>query len=443
MTIVRQRPALSFFIACLALDLCCLGHVQAADYYVDGAAGNDSHAGGQSSPFASIHRALHVSKPGDTIHVAPTATYTGPVWIATGGTAQAPITLEGEGTGVNLPKIVGSNSFGIQVAAGVSHVTIQGFDISAPGNWSGIYLSPGTTHIIINGNSVHDSGASGIGSVGSDYVTVSNNVVYNNAFVTTSSCGSGISLYQLRNSDISTTVKNYVVNNIAFQNTNTPGGSCNDSDGNGIIIDDSRNTQHNSPYGPYMATTLIANNVAYKNGRRGIHVYSSDNVVVSNNTLYENNQDPYAGYFEDGEITLLRAGGVLLYNNVVYSDGVVNSQHYHAGISIQQCEGAPIVLNDNLLYNPYNNSQYAIFINASSGWASTNTISVAPLGRGNKWGDPLFRSPTGAGVVADFRVRSASPALGIGNRRYAPTSDILGMPTPVRPTAGAYELPAN
>jgi parallel beta-helix repeat protein len=441
--IFRKRHALHLLMTCVALDLCCLGHASATDYYVDGGAGSDTHAGLQNTPFASIHHALHVSKPGDTIHVIPTATYAGPVWIATGGTAQAPITLKGEGAGSTLPKILGSNSFGIQVATGVSYVTIQGFDVSAPGNWLGIYISPGTSHIVVNGNSVHDSGGGGIGSVGSDYVTVSNNVVFNNAAVTTSYCGSGISLYQLRNSDASTAVKNYILNNIVFQNTNTPGGACTDSDGNGIIIDDSRNTQHSSSYGPYSATTLIANNVVYKNGRRGIHVYSSDNVVISNNTLYENNQDPYAGYFQDGEITLFRAGGVLVYNNAVYSDGVVNSRYFHAGISIHQCEGAPITLNNNLFYNAFNTSQYAVFINTSPGWVSTNTISAAPLGQGNKWGDPLFKNPTGTGLAAGFQVRPSSPALGMGNRKYAPTSDILGVPTPVRPTAGAYELSVN
>ena len=440
---ISGRWVAFLLMTCCILDLRCLGYAHAADYYVDGAAGSDANAGLQSQPFASIHHALHVSQPGDTIHVAPTVTYTGPVWIATSGTAQAPITIKGEGIGANLVQIVGSNSFGIQVAAGVSYVTIQGFDVSAPGNWTGVYLSSGTSHIIINGNRIHDSGGSGIGVVNSDYVTVSNNVVYNNAAVTTSSCDSGISLYQLRNSDGSTAVKNYVLNNIVFQNTNRPGGSCSDSDGNGIIIDDSRNTQNNSPYGPYPGTTLIANNVIYENGRRGIHVYKSDNVAILNNTLYENNQDPYAGKFEDGEITLLQTGGVLVYNNAVYSDGVVSGQRYHVGISIQQCEGGPIVVDNNLLYNPYNTSQYAIFINTNACWISTNTISVAPLGQGNRWGDPLFKNPAGVGLAADFEVLLGSPALGLGNRRYAPTSDILGNPTPHLPTAGAYELPVN
>jgi serralysin len=430
-------------MVCCILDLCCLGYADAAEYYVDGMAGNDGYAGLQSQPFASIHRALHVSRPGDTIHVAPTLTYTGPVWIATSGTAQAPITIKGEGTGADLVKIVGSNSFGIQVAAGVSYVTIQGFDVSAPGDHAGIFLSPGTSHIIVNGNRVHDSGSSGIGAVNADYVTISNNVVYNNAFVTTSSCGSGISLYQLRNSDDSTAIKNYVLNNIVFKNTNTPGGPCGDSDGNGVIVDDSRNTQHNSPYGPYLGATLVANNVVYKNGGRGIHVYSSDNVIVSNNTLYENNQDPYTGKWEAGEITLFRTGGDLVYNNAVYSDGLVNSHRYHVGISIQQCEGGAITANNNLLYNANNTSRYAVFINTNPGWASTNTVSVAPLGQWNRWGDPLFKNPAGEGLAADFEVLRGSPALGLGNQGYAPTSDILGNPAPQWPTAGAYERPVN
>jgi parallel beta-helix repeat protein len=440
---VRSCFVFGLLVISLALNVCWPGHVRAADYYVDGAAGSDTYAGGQSSPFASIHRALHVSKPGDTIHVAPTVTYTGPVWIATSGTAQAPITLVGESTGANLPTIIGSNSFGIQVAAGVSYVTVQGFDVSAPGDHIGIYLSPGTSHVIVHGNRVHDSGASGIAAINSDYVTVSGNIVYNNATVTTSSCGSGISLYQLRNSDNSTATKNYVIKNIVFQNTNTPGGACGDSDGNGIIIDDSRNTQNSSPYGPYPGVTLVADNVSYKNGGRGIHVYSSDNVMIANNTLYENNQDQHGGTWEAGDITLFRTGRDWVFNNIVYSDGLVNGYFYHVGISIQQCEGGPIVVNNNLLYNPNNASQYAVFINTNPGWANTNVVSVAPLGAWNRWGDPLFRDPTAQGLAADFEVMHGSPALLLANPRFTPTSDILGNPLLQWPSAGAYERPVN
>ena len=334
----------------------------ATDYYVDGRHGSNSNAGTPGSAFDTIYRALDLVQPGDTIHVMPTVTYSGPFWIMAHGTSDAPITIKGEGSGANMTQVVGANSFAIQVAESASYVTVQGFDASSPGNYSAIFVSPGATHIAIIGNRAHDSGGAGIAASGADYVNVSNNIVFNNTFNTSSSCASGISLYQLRNTDGSTSIKNYVVNNFIYGNTNTPGGACDDSDGSGIIIDDAWNTQNGSPYGVYPGATLIANNVAFKNGGRGIHIYRSDNVIVANNTLYWNNQDPNGGPWQPGEITLIRSKNDKILNNIAYSDGLVNGYFHHVGISIQFCPGGYISVNNNLVYNAPNSIGYAYYV---------------------------------------------------------------------------------
>ncbi len=434
----------SFILKSALLAFClgtCVAH--AADYYIDGKSGRDSNTGTEGNPFATIYRALDVVRPGDTIHVLPTTTYAGPFWISAQGLPGAPITIVGEGSGTAMAKVVGSNSFAIQVAESSSYVTIQGFDASSPGNYSAIFVSPGATHIAIIGNRAHDSGAAGIGTSGADYVTVSNNIVFNNAFNTSTACASGISLYQLRNTDGSTAIKNYVVNNVVYGNANKPGGPCDDSDGNGIVVDDAWNSQNNSPYGVYPGATLIANNVAFKNGGRGIHIYRSDNVFVTNNTLYYNNQDLNGGPWQPGEITLIRSGNDKIFNNIAYSDGLVNGYFHHVVISIQFCPGGYIVANNNLLYNATNDITDAYYVPADAAHENASTISVAPWGSWNIWADPQFKDPTAAGINADFQVLRGSRAAGMGNRAYTPVADILGNPAPQWPTVGAYELSVN
>jgi parallel beta-helix repeat protein len=59
------------------------------------------------------------------------------------------------------------------------------------------------------------------------------------------------------------------------------------TDGNGIIIDDSRNSQGGGGP-PYVGTFLIENNLVFDNGGRGINIFESDNVIARNNTLYQN-----------------------------------------------------------------------------------------------------------------------------------------------------------
>ena len=416
----------------------------AADYYVDGKNGSNANPGTQSRAFATIFHALDVVHPGDTIHVMPTMTYAGPFWISAHGTANAPITIKGEDSGATMTQVVASNNFAIQVAESSSYITIQGFDASAPGNYSAIFVSQGATHISIVGNRAHGSGNAGIGTSGADYLTIANNVVFGNAFNTSSSCASGILLYQLRNTDGSTATKNYVINNVVYGNSNTPGGPCDDSDGNGIIIDDSWNSQNDSPYGVYPGTTLIANNVAFKNGGRGIHIYRSNNVIVANNTLYDNNQDLNGGSWDPGEITLIRSQNVKIFNNITYSDGLVNGYFHHVGISIQFCPVGYIVVNNNLLYSASNNINNAFYLPTDAAHENAiATISVAPWGSWNIWANPQFKNPTGSGTNADFAVLRGSRALGFGNRYFTPVTDILGDAEPQWPTVGAYEVPVN
>ncbi|MDC6684683.1 hypothetical protein N4Q63_26800, partial [Leclercia adecarboxylata] len=143
--------------------------------------------------------------------------------------------------------------------------------------------------------------------------------------------------------DTSTAVKTSIIGNIVYQNTNTPTVGCGgnslglDSDGNGIIVD--RNDGITNKL-PYHGRTLIANNVVYGNGGRGIHIYQSDHVTVTSNSTYYNNQDPNEGNYLPGEVEANASGDIAIYDNIFYSDGGTgrNGGQYtgsHVGISFQ------------------------------------------------------------------------------------------------------------
>ena len=410
----------------------------AADWWVDGANGNDTGPGSRSSPFRNIFWGLHVAQPGDTVHVLPTTTY-GPVYIARSGEPGAPITLLGAAAASSYVSILASDTFGIQVAPGTSWITIGGFDVRATGDRTAIYLSRETTHVVVQGNYAHDSGDAGIAAVGTDYLTVSGNVVARNARNGATACLSGISVYQLRDTDGATSIKNEITGNVVFGNTNAPGAGCDDSDGNGIIVDDSRNTQGGSTYGPYPGATLVADNVVFGNGGRGIDVFESDNVGIVDNTLFHDNQDPFEQSWKPGEIMLSDSGGLLVMNNVAWGDGVVDGYNFHAEISVESCSGEAVIIDNNLLWDDAGLVDTALFAPVSGSHLSTATLRIGSWDHWNRWANPDLVSASLDPGRADFRLQAGSPGAGLGNPTYTMPTDILGAPAPVHPTVGAYE----
>jgi len=174
-----------------------------------------------------------------------------------------------------------------------------------------------THHIRVVNNKIYKCGGAGIQFVHSDYITVEHNTVYQNGWYSPYG-NSGISLAQNANFDNNTGYKMYVINNVSSSNyTYVPfyaGGTI--TDGNGIIIDDSKNTQNGSTFGSYTGRTLVANNVVFNNGGSGIHSYYSEHVDVINNTAYMNSQNPA---INNGEIFAIASDDVNFLNNILYS----------------------------------------------------------------------------------------------------------------------------
>ena len=401
-------------------------------YFVN-PSGNDSNTGrSESSAFRTIQRASNVSIAGDTILVM-NGTYTNDcadcyvVGITRSGTATNWITYKAY-PGHN-PVLKFNGWAGFKVMHGASYIEISGFEII--GNAANITLdyalsqknngsNPLTTgagiaidgrsgghphHIRILKNRVHDCGGGGIGAIQSDYITFSNNEVYNNAWYSPYA-ESGIGTLQSWNYDDSPGYRIVITGNKVYNNRSyVPWLNTGEmSDGNGIIIDDGKNTQNGSTLGAYKGRTLVANNISFGNGGSGIHSYLSERVDIINNTAYMNNQTPGLNY---GEIFANASGDVTIMNNILVAspNKAANSNWNNTGLTYD----------------------YNVIFGGST---------IAVKGPHDLVLDPQFIAPSLNPLSANFRLTSSSPAINNGVDWAGIGVDFEGN---VRPTSGAYD----
>jgi parallel beta-helix repeat protein len=299
--------------------------------YVSGTGSEGNDGLSEAKPLRNIQTAVLQSGPGDTV-------------LVMNGTASAWFALMAYPG--HKPLLKSINWQAIKIMA--SYVLVQGFTIQ--GNRDAVTLeqarremsnldNPATSgqgisvealypdrlvrphHVVIRRNTIFKCPGSGIGTGNADYVTIEDNVVWGNAWYSPYAT-SGISMYQNWNSDASSGTKMIVRRNMIYQNANKIPFFQSDpdpakrtiTDGNGIIVDDSRSTQNGSTLGAYKGRTLIENNIVFDNGGRGIHVFKSDNVDIVNNTTRHNSVQPET---PEGEITTLFAGNVRVFNNIM------------------------------------------------------------------------------------------------------------------------------
>ncbi len=405
--------------------------VQAANsgliYYVDASAGNDSNDGTtETAPLETIDKAAEKVVPGDTVLVK-NGTYNEPngINMRNSGTPSAWITFKAY---PGHKPFVSSSAWCTFCIDNKSYIEISGFEITninlAPtdpkdGGGDGIFAKNDSHHIRLLNNIIHGAGGGGIATVHTDYMYIEGNTVYDNA--KRSVFGqSGISLYQSYNYDTNDGYHNIIRRNMIYDNENLrpfkySGNGIELTDGNGIIIDDSRNTQQNSGTNPhyrqaYSSFTLIENNVIFNNGGRGIHVFESDNVVAVNNTLYQNNRTSTIS----GELTAISAGNVYFYNNAVYarSGKNVNAINY---------ESKWITFNYNIYFN------YA---------------DKPIIGSNDQMVDPKYVNPSFDPTTANFRLQFTSPAINTATSTSAPKIDFDGNQRPIGSgyDIGAYEF---
>ncbi len=312
-------------------------------YYVSGS-GNDNNSGlSTSSAFKTIQKAADLTNPGDTVLIM-NGVYTNigkagsVVSIKRSGTANAWIRYKAYPG--HFPKIQHNTWNGITISNKASYIEINGLEVI--GNNANITLDyamsektnkqnpltngncisvDGRTnghvhHIRILNNKVHDCGGAGISAIQADYVTIDNNVVFNNAWYSVYGC-SGISMLSNWNSDNNQGYKMFVTNNKTYNNRMyipwIAVGKI--TDGNGIIIDSTRNDE-NPKLGVYKGRTLVKNNLAFNNGGSGIHAFLSEHVDIVNNTAFLNNQSPE---LNGGQIFAHTSSDVRILRNILYA----------------------------------------------------------------------------------------------------------------------------
>ncbi len=361
-----------------------------SDRYVDAVDGDDSRNGGsEAQAWQSLAFAIGQLEPGTTLFVmdgvydenmAGAAHYL----IDRGGTAEQWIRIVAA-PGAS-PRIEATTDSAVEIA-GANYVEWSGFEIAGVGFSAdndfgyGIVARDGH-HFEFRNNAIYGMANSGIGGgEGSSHFTISNNLIHDNALWSDDG-SSGISLWRLENrgfDDEADGYSNRIVGNEIFGNENRKACNCVDfraiTDGNGIIVD-----QNNLDHLKYTGRTLIAENVVYNNGGKGINIYQSRRIDVRNNTTFQNAFTTTL----DGprtEVATYQSNDVRIENNIFWpSDGL-------PPVVIEQGEASIV-----------------------------NNIHVAP----NPGGDNANNYVTDPGIVApsidpdeaDFRLRNDSLALG-------------------------------
>lgn len=312
-------------------------------FYVSANSGNDGNDGlSTSSPWRSLQSGIKRLQAGQTLLVMDgdyrELKVDGQVHYSVdrGGSSGNWIRIA-NAPGHN-PVIVASRGTGILVQAPyveVSGLRVRGSGFSQSNNW-GIGISVTDTHNVrVVGNRISDMPLSGISIVDSSKFQIIGNDVSNNSFWSPLQ-GSGISIWHSRNKGQGADSDGYhnrIIGNRVYGNENKVKSSHKNyeviTDGNGIIVDSTQETG-------YSGRTLIANNLVYDNGGRGVIIWKADRVDVLFNTAYQNGQtDGIAG--GAAELAAGRSNDIKIANNVGWArsglpaiifDAVSNGRSY-------------------------------------------------------------------------------------------------------------------
>ena len=287
------------------------GGAQATTWYF-APTGSDSNTGSANSPWLNPGNHNASYNPGDTLQIGA-GTYT-PTWgwqlTAKGSASGGYITLQCWRNFSSHISVTTANMAGIFLIHGAAYWDIRGCDISGSGaNASGISVGGSFSapfgaihHIVVENNSIHGAACAGVGVGGNgnisggtaypvDYVTIRNNNVYQNSTTAPAHC-SGIDIYEPIAYDTLSGYHLIIQGNVVDWNNDCDTCSTPPTDGNGIILDDFKYTQNTIPgFSSYTPATLVAGNTVYNNGGKAIHAFQSQNVTISGNYTWGNNED--------------------------------------------------------------------------------------------------------------------------------------------------------
>lgn len=338
-------------------------------------------------PWRTIQKAVNSAEAGSTIVVLD-GDYYEHVYMPRGS-----LTVRAENQ--QVPLLVGSIG-----SNGIGNVTIDGLRVSNRVGGGpvtkGIWFSH-CNNLLIRNNRVYSCIGGGISADQCDNTVIEWNITHSNAFWDVAQ-HSGISVYQPRDVNRSTAQASqtgiHIRNNTSFSNQNLLNNPIwgRPTDGNGIVVDDTRNlTAPSGNNQTYIKKVVVENNLCYFNGGQGVHCYQSDNVLIRNNTCYKN----LISFDFGGEVSVVKSRNVNVINNILFArDGrYVNLQY----------EATNVRWDANLLHNG----------------GSHPEVFNRPL---TVYANPHFEN-------GSFRLRATSPAI---NRGIESTSgfflDVNGNP---------------
>lgn len=363
----------NYLLHILLFTLINFSNAFATDYYIDPTNGNDGNNGlSNSNAFKSLYKIDNINlQPGDTVFFMEGNYQRSGQTLLTineSGTSENWITFKNY---ENHTPVLEFNSWtGIDIIGGSSFIKIDGLHIKGTrsiinlddaliqsgscgvdeeGNANGLYngtgilaVGPNLTwsnsatssvphHISVTNCEIYDCSSSGIAFQQADYVTVTNNKVYDNCWYTIYGT-SGINLYQFVNTDGTTGFHNEISNNLMYGNQllvpQVP--YCSYLDGNGFIIDDFKHTQTGNyknadeGYEAYSAKTLVSNNISVENGGSGLHFYLSENCYIYNNTVV-NNASQNEGVNGNAELRIGNCSDFVIKNNVFKGEDKIHA----------------------------------------------------------------------------------------------------------------------
>lgn len=396
--------------------------------YVKYDGGSNSNPGTKAAPYKDFWKAIGVAQAGDVINVEPrpNGQWMPNMYISDRhGLPGKPITVQGADPLVKT-RVTTSKGQTIHLNNS-SYINIRNFEVTNNAGMNCIFANGKTSaavshHFEFTENKTYSCPAAGIATVFSDYVVMAYNDVTNTSWDTDHAWHSGLSMYANRYVDQFTGVKNIIRGNKISHAFNKPKTgctwtACGNSDGNGIIIDDLRNTQHASGDGyipPYnYGKTIVEDNIIFSNGGRGLNIYSSKNVLAQHNTLWQSNKDPFKAVWRPGEIHVNQSHDVEVLNNIAVSDGLTTYNEKYGlksgqHVSIAVLESKNVLVKGNVSWNPQGNKANSYYERWNTGLTRDTASEV--------FVDPQFVNPTSQHSTANFSLKAGSPAAGKGAR---------------------------
>ncbi len=446
-------------------------------YYVDETNGRETNDGlSAANPFRLLSTAAGKAMPGDTVKLLP-GTYrnfgasdaNNGLYVPRSGTQGNYITYAGVKDAQGRRPVIESSALSAFTMQGRSFIVIEDLEFKAStedhlnlktsvGSWAwnqraGVRIQDDSHNIIVRRNLIYDFPSSSVAVSSSDAIVVNNNIVEHNAWG--SSYGtSGISFYKMRDQPKAVRYSSYpkhdviIANNISRYNVQLLGSQAFDwklTDGNGIIIDDFKDTQTTSNAQPYSGSSLIIGNQVYGNGGAGINVFQTNNADVLNNSVFDNGQSlrpaskPSNLVFNMAHQPIQVGGSA---NTLVANNIFVRTDTETSMVSTFWNDDATIKIRNNLFWNtvgevgsvPSNNvvaapnwTRAVGLTQAQSNLLATITDIYNPGGASAKVSRPTLNNSF---PIQNLRLLAASRAIDVGvdygYRNYSGSAPDLG-----------------